>query len=111
MVKKKSEKSWGICYKPFPHISRVSIHSFHDPSTISNVTQAVWTIQCALHLISFVIPHLSSAGDGHKLTAANQKVVATQLNTKIIVGGKKKASSVQTKINDVCDCPFFLYMF
>jgi hypothetical protein len=61
--------------------------------------------------VSFIVPHLSSAGDGHKLTVANQKVVANQLNSKIIVGGKKKASSVQNKINDVGDCLFFQYMF
>ena len=41
---KKSEKSWGLCYKPFPHISRDFIHLFHDPSTNSDATQALWTI-------------------------------------------------------------------
>ena len=44
---------------------------------------------CALNLVSFVVPYLSSAGDGHKLTVANQKVVANQLNLKIIVREKK----------------------
>jgi hypothetical protein len=37
------------------------------------------------------------------LLSVNQKV-AKQLNAKIIVGGKKKLSSVQNKINDVCGC-------
>ena len=107
---KKSEKSRGICYRPFPHISRDSLHLFLDPSNIPESTQAVWTIQCALNLVSFAIPHLASAGDGHKLTVVNQKVVAKQLNMKIITGGRKKASSVQNKINDVRDCFFFPYM-
>ncbi|KAI9456115.1 hypothetical protein BJY52DRAFT_1224349 [Lactarius psammicola] len=41
------------------------------------------------------------ARDGHKLTVANQKIVTKQLNEKIVVGGKKKLSSVQNKLNDV----------
>ena len=68
-------------------------------------------IQCVLNLISFAVPHLASAGDGHKLTAANQKLVAKQLNEKIIVGGKKKLSSVQNKLNDICNYPFLPYVF
>jgi hypothetical protein len=99
---KKSDKARGICYKPFPHINRSSLHSYVNPSTIHDSTQAVWTIQCVLYLISFAVPHLASAGDGHKLTPANQGVVAKQLNQKIVVGGRKKLSSVQTKLSDVC---------
>ena len=105
---KKSDKAWGICYKPFPNVTRGSLHTYLDPSTIQDKTQAVWTIQCTLNLISFAVPHLSSVGDGHKLTVANQKVVATQLNEKIIVGGKKKPSSVQNKLNDVSSQSFLL---
>jgi hypothetical protein len=108
---KKSDKAREICYKPFPHINRSSLHSYIDPSTINDSTQAVWTIQCVLYLISFAVPHLASAGDGHKLTLANQRIVAKQLNQKIIVGGKKKPSSVQTKLNDVCGrYPSFSYV-
>ncbi|KAF8486969.1 hypothetical protein DFH94DRAFT_615700, partial [Russula ochroleuca] len=98
---KKSDKARGICYKPFPHINRSSLHSYVNPSTIHDSTQAVWTIQCVLYLISFAVPHLASAGDGHKLTPANQGVVAKQLNQKIVVGGRKKLSSVQTKLSDL----------
>ncbi|KAH9038055.1 hypothetical protein EDB85DRAFT_1860878 [Lactarius pseudohatsudake] len=98
---KKSDKARGICYKPFPHVNRSSIHPYIDPSSIHDGTQAVWTIQCVLNLISFTVPHLASAGDGHKLTVSNQKIVTKQLNEKIIVGGKKKPSSVQNKLNDL----------
>jgi hypothetical protein len=108
---KKSDKSRGICYRPFPHIGRDSLHPFIDPDGIPNSTQAVWTIQCALNLVSFAVPYLASAGDGHKLTTVNQKIVAKQLNAKIIIGGKKKPSLVQNKINDVCDLLFFLLLF
>jgi hypothetical protein len=98
---KKSDKARGFCYKPFPHVNQSSLHPYIDPSTVHDSTQAVWTIQCMLNLISFTVPHLASTGDGHKLTVANQKIVAKQLNEKIIVGGKKKLSSVQNKLNDV----------
>jgi hypothetical protein len=108
---KKSDKAWGICYKPFPHVNMSSLHPYSDPSTIHDSTQAVWTIQCALNLISFAVPHLASAGDGHKLTVANQKIVARQLNKKIIAGGKKKPSSVQNKLNDVRHYLSPFYMF
>jgi hypothetical protein len=84
---KKSDKSCGICYRPFPHISRDSFHPFVDPGGIPNGTQAVWTIQCTINLVSFAVPYLVSAGDGHKLTTVNQKIVAKQLNAKIITGG------------------------
>ena len=45
-----------------------STHIYIDPGTINDSTQAVWTIQCVLILISLAIPHLASAGDGHKFT-------------------------------------------
>ena len=99
---KKSDKARGICYKVFSHVTRTSLHPYIDPSTINDNTQAVWTIQCVLNLVSFAVPHLASAGDGHKLTAVNQKIVSKQLNEKIIAGGKKKPSSVQNLLNDVC---------
>ncbi|KAM6491750.1 hypothetical protein JOM56_012792, partial [Amanita muscaria] len=98
---KKSDKARGICYKPLPHVNRGSLHTYIDPSTVHDNTQAVWTLQCVLNVISFAVPHLSSAGDGHKLTVFNQKLVAKQLNEKIVVGGKKKPSSVQNKLNDL----------
>jgi hypothetical protein len=99
---KKSDKSCGICYRPFPHIGWDLLHPFIDPDSIPNSTQAIWTIQCALNLVSFAVLYLASAGDGHnlKLTTVNQKIVARWLNAKIIIGGKKKPSSVQNKIND-----------
>ena len=99
---KKSDKSRGICYRPISYVKRDSVHVYLDASSLDDKTQAVWTIQCILNLISFVVPLLASAGDGHKLSTANQKLVAEGLNAKIIVGGKKKASSVQNKLNDVC---------
>ena len=61
----------------------------------------MWTVHCVLNLISFAVPHLASAGDGHKLSLANQKMVSKLLNEKIVMGGKKKPSSVQNKLNDV----------
>jgi len=110
-IAKKLDKAQDICYKPFPHVNQDSLHTYIDSTMIHDNTQAVWTVQCVLNLISFAVPHLASAGDGHKLTVANQKLVAKRLNEKIIVGGKKKLSSVQNKLNDVCHHPSLLYVF
>lgn len=85
---KKSDEARVIYYKPFPHVTRSSLHPYIHPSTILRPSGQI----SVLNLISLLyrtLPVLEMA----KLTVANQMIIAL-FNEKILVGGKKKQSSV-----------------
>jgi hypothetical protein len=59
----------------------------------------VWTLLCCITLIEYLEPHV--AGDGVKFKPAVINKATEHLNTKIIRGGLKKASTVGNKIKEV----------
>jgi hypothetical protein len=90
--------SLGIGYVADPAITHTSTHTYIDPKTA--LGSAHWTLQCVLHLITFLQPHIS--GDGHKYKPAVRQAAADHLNQYLIRGGPKTARGIGTKIRDVC---------
>ncbi|KAF9255690.1 hypothetical protein L218DRAFT_802207, partial [Marasmius fiardii PR-910] len=70
-----------------------------DPATATG--NAWWTIQCVIHLVQFLIPHLPSTGNTKKFKSSIIKDAVDYLHARIIHGGLKKVEGVKDKIMDL----------
>ncbi|KAJ7834273.1 hypothetical protein B0H13DRAFT_1653367 [Mycena leptocephala] len=97
----KKAKTPGIGYKHYDDIDVDTIPTYKPAEEVPEKANAVWTLLCCITLIEYLEPHV--AGDGVKFKPAVINKATEHLNTKIIRGGLKKASTVGNKMKELKD--------
>lgn len=105
-TRKRNTAKRGIGYQEIKTISTVTRPDpalYLDPATVSASAKAAWTFWCLVDMLSVLgkKEHSAAAGDTKKYKSAAVREVVALLNTRLLRGGLKKASSVESKIPDV----------